>query len=139
MSMVGTPRPVCRTSAQSAARSINAARMPPWVKRRSTLTTHSSRHFARISINREFSEELAILDEAGAVRQRVVEAARNGVGLVREPMDAARAGRARGYRLDQRAAQPELARAPRPEQILQIAVVADRPAGAVTRPESRRC
>src|SRR5215475_5130450 len=48
-------------------------------------------------------------------------------------MDAARAGRARGlvYRLDQRAAQPELARALGHEQILQIAVVADRPAGAV--------
>lgn len=79
------------------------------------------------------SEELAILDEAGAVRQRVVEAARNGVRLVREPMDAARAGRARGrvYRLNQRAAQPELARALGHEQILQIAVVADCPAGAV--------
>src|SRR5262249_8978140 len=53
--------------------------------------------------------------------------------MAREPMDAARAGRARGlvYRLDQRAAQPELARALGHEQILQIAVVADRPAGAV--------
>src|SRR5215831_10077925 len=48
-------------------------------------------------------------------------------------MDAARAGRARGivYRLDQGAAQPALARALSHEQILQIAVVADRPAGAV--------
>src|SRR5579863_6223966 len=85
------------------------------------------------ALRRISSEQLAILDEAGAVRQRVVEAARNGVGLVREPMNAACAGRARGlvYCLDQRAAQPELARALGHEQILQIAVVADRPAGAV--------
>ena len=31
MSMVGTPRPSFRTIAQSAPKSISAARMPPWV------------------------------------------------------------------------------------------------------------
>src|SRR5215475_13482373 len=107
--------------------------MPPWVKRRSTLTTIPRAISHGSQLNRYSSEELAILDEAGAVRQRVVKAARNGIGLVREPMDAARAGRARGlvYCLNQRAAQPELARALGHEQVLQIAVVADRPAGAV--------
>src|SRR6185312_6092730 len=50
MSMVGTPRPSFRTIAQSAPRSTSEARMPPWVKRRSRLTTHSSRQVALISM-----------------------------------------------------------------------------------------
>src|SRR5262245_14213436 len=78
-------------------------------------------------------EKLPILDEARALRHLVVERAGIGIGLVGQPVDPARASRARPLldRRDQRAAEPQIARAFSHEQVLQIAVVADGPARAV--------
>src|SRR5262249_15057934 len=86
---------------------------------------------ATVMVGRESkSEKLAILNEAGAFRQLVVERAGAAVGFVGQPIDAAGAGGARPLlnRCDQRAAEPEIARAFGDEQILEIAVVASGPA-----------
>src|ERR1700704_666562 len=79
------------------------------------------------------SKKLTILDEAGTLRQPVVERAGVRIGLMGEPVDAARA---RGPcsvldRQDQRASEPKIARAFGDEQILEIAVIAGRPARTV--------
>src|SRR5262249_38607810 len=79
------------------------------------------------------SEKLAILDEAGALRQLVVERSGGRIALVGEPIDAARtrAARALFHRRDQRTPESQMARVFGDEQVLQVAVVANRPARAV--------
>jgi hypothetical protein len=55
------------------------------------------------------SENLPVLNEPGALRQFVIEGVRGGILLLRQPIDAARAGGARGrlHRLYQGAAGAE--------------------------------
>src|SRR4030088_1435520 len=79
------------------------------------------------------SKKLTILDEAGTLRQAVVEHAGGRIRLMGEPVDTARA---RGPcsvldRQDQCASEPKIARAFSNEQILKIAVIASRPARTV--------
>src|SRR5262245_38750450 len=83
--------------------------------------------------NESHSKELAILDEAGALRHSIVERACARVGLLRQPIDPARAGSARSllHRTDQGTPKTEIPRLLVDEQILEIAVVGDRPARAV--------
>src|SRR5262245_63847388 len=78
------------------------------------------------------SEQLAILNETGSLRHLVIEHAGGRVALLREPIDAARTALARVLldRFDQGAADAEIAWCWRDEQILQLAIVADRPARA---------
>src|SRR5690606_11816357 len=79
------------------------------------------------------SENLPVLDEARPLGDLVVEGARVAIVLLRQPMDAARALGAR--RLldggDERPADAMASGLGGNEQVLQIAVVAGRPAGAV--------
>src|SRR5882757_293059 len=78
-------------------------------------------------------EHLAVLNESRPVGERVVERPRGRIGLVRIPINPAGARRPRLAvdRIDQGAAESELARPLGHEQVLQIAIVADRPARAV--------
>src|SRR5262249_31545423 len=89
------------------------------------------------------SEKLAILDEARALRQLVVERSSGDVALLGEPIYAARTRSPRPFfhRRDQRTPESEIAYVFGDEQVLQVAVVSDRPARAmkevVPMPQSR--
>src|SRR5215470_2820345 len=111
-----TPRKRRRVEAGSAVRAIVMACPRPYRSGRDSV-----------------SKQLAILDEAGALRQGVVELARDGVGLVGEPIDPARTLGPRPLldRRDQRPSEPQLARLLGDEQVLEIAIVADGPARAM--------
>src|SRR5215510_9040659 len=84
-------------------------------------------------MTQRISKDLAVLNGSGVFRQLVIERASNCVALVRKPIDAARAHRARLllYGLDQCAAKAKLAGVVGDEQVLQIAIVADGPARAM--------
>src|SRR5687767_6756935 len=80
-----------------------------------------------------WSKQLAVLDEAAAGRELVIERLGGGVGFVGEPIDPARPLRLRSFvhGLDQGASGAAATRLLRREEILEIAVVAGGPGGAM--------
>ena len=127
-----------RTAARSSSRSRQARpeRTSPRRERGALRMGHwpkpSAARHCQESVAIRNSEELTILDEAGAVRHRVVKRARGLIVFLGQPVDAARAPFPRRPRPPRSArVRPRVARVGRDEQVLQIAIIADRPERAM--------
>ena len=124
------PRP--RSSSRSRHAPPRADRSTPRKARRvrAYRCCEGDRHLVRAE---SLSKKLTILDEAGTLRQPVIEHAGVRIGFMGEPVDAARARSPCSVPRppDQGASDPKIARAFGDEQVLEIAVVADRPARTV--------